>query len=180
MLIGMGSRHRNMSRDKCPAEGRRPEANQESVRSPAGPYREEEQEEPEVEDEEGGNAAADKGGEAHGSFREVGDAQAALPGRLVADQQRVRHVHEAVQVILLCTRTISKVRHPECIPPMQQQEDSMCRLRIRARRELVIRENHARNVHLACRIMLNGRENPYHLCSVFRGATHIQENGIWV
>ncbi len=71
----------------------------------AAPHREEEQEEAKVEDEEGGNAAADQRGEAHGSFREVGDAQAALPGRLVADQQRVRHVHEAVQVILLCTRT---------------------------------------------------------------------------
>lgn len=68
-------------------------------------HREEEQEEAKVEDEEGGNAAADQRGEPHGSFREVGDAQAALTGRLVADQQRVRHVHEAVQVVLLCTRT---------------------------------------------------------------------------
>ena len=69
-----------------------------------GAHREEEQEEAEVEDEEGGDAAADEGGEAHGSFGEMGDAQAALPGRLVTDQQRIRHVHEAVQIVLLCTR----------------------------------------------------------------------------
>ena len=82
---------------------RRPEQAREQLPGD-GAHREEEQEEAKVEDEEGSHAAADEGGKAHGSFREVGDAQASLSGRLVTDQQRIRHIHEAVQVVLLCSR----------------------------------------------------------------------------
>lgn len=83
------------------------------LRFGASPHREEEQEEPKVEEEKGGNAAGDERGEAQGSLGEVGHAQAALTWRYLADEQCVRHVHKSVQPVLLCTMAQKYVRrHP--------------------------------------------------------------------
>lgn len=68
-----------------------------------GTRREEEQEDGQVGDEEEGNAGRDKRGERPGGLRERSHAKPPLTWRQRHQQQRVRHVHEAIHPVLICT-----------------------------------------------------------------------------